>query len=87
MINLFKHSINDLERIMPLLAYYANDAELLGYPYPLLKADKLARINEYDRRRELTKFKVLLKKNNLESIEKDERSTDMHSRLDKRMYR
>jgi len=87
MINLFNHSINDLGKILSLLAYYANDAELLGYPYPLLKADKLARINEYERRRELTKLRVLLRKNNLEGIEKDERSTDMHSRLDSLFWR
>jgi len=59
----------------------------LGYPYPLLSIDKIARIR--DNEKDLTKHKVkaLAKKLGKDFIEDDEKSTIMHDLLDERAYR
>lgn len=69
------------------IAYYCRDPELLGYPYPLLSIDKIARIR--DNEKDLTKHKVkaLAKKLGKDFIEDDEKSTIMHDLLDERAYR
>ena len=67
--------------------FYSNDAELLGYPYPLLRADKIGRITSHEKEAERRNISVTAKRMGLENIDYDILSQDMHSRLDKRMYR
>jgi len=87
MMNVFPHSIERIDEIAEALCYYARDPELLGYPYPLLRVDKIARIGEYEKKQEESKLRILSKKHGYEFLETDKRATDMHSKMDKRMYR
>jgi hypothetical protein len=66
---------------------YSNDAELVGYPYPLLRADKIARISSYEKEADRRNLSITARKMGLDKIEYDILSQDMHARLDKRMYR
>ncbi len=84
------HSYMDEEWVKDVLgsiAYYCNDPELLGYPYPLLRVDKLARIGEHEKKSEVRKVKFIAKSKGLDFVEYDEKATNMHSELDSRMYR
>ena len=68
--------------LFPFVSYYSNDPEILGYPYPLIRVDKIARIQSDEKRR--LNFKI---KQKLGKLKDDVLSQDMHSLLDKRMYR
>ncbi len=67
--------------------FYSNDAELVGYPYPLLRADKVARISSHEKEAERRNVSVTARRMGLTDIEYDILSQDMHERLDRRMYR
>ncbi len=68
--------------ILPQIAYFASDPELLGYPYPLLKVDKIARISKAEKEHLREKAKELLG-----DIYNDTLSQNMHKNLDDRAYR
>ncbi|MFA5406453.1 MAG: DNA double-strand break repair nuclease NurA [Candidatus Nanoarchaeia archaeon] len=84
-INSFKHT--NLDEVMPVLAYYSNDPEIIGYPYPLLKVDRDARISGYEKKLEVNKLRILSKKEGMDFIEYDEKSTSMHALMDSQKYR
>ena len=69
------------EELFSYIPYYSNDPEILGYPYPLIRVDKIARIQSDEKRR--LNFKI---KERLGNLKDDVLSQDMHSLLDKRMY-
>jgi NurA-like 5'-3' nuclease len=87
MLNAFPHSKTSIEKIISALCFYSRDPELLGYPYPLLRVDKVARIGEHEKKQEESRLKIISKKTGYDFLETDKRATDMHSRLDKRAYR
>lgn len=70
--------------VLPVLKYFAGDSETRGYPYPLMKADKVARVTHFEKQGEKNKMERELK--NTELIN-DVHSQDFHTELDKRMYR
>jgi len=72
------------EKIFSILRFFSKDSEMPGYPYPLFKADKLARINSFEKKKELYNIENELKKNDLFF---DALSNSFHSELDNRMYR
>ncbi len=67
-----------------VVAHYSKDPELIGYPYPLLRVDKIARIRNDEKKTENRKLKNNKFGNLLRS---DEDAAIMHELLDKRMYR
>jgi len=73
----------DVEKILGILSSYSKDPMLLGYPYPLIKADFVARIPDYERRSERIKFEI----ERLESLNYEITSRDFHEELDRRAYR
>ncbi len=87
MLDLFPHSMNSIDLLMPSLCFYARDPELLGYPYPLLRADKIARVGEHEKKQEESRLRILSKMEGYSFLETDKRATDMHARMDKRAYR
>jgi hypothetical protein len=70
-----------------VVASYCKDPELIGYPYPLLRVDKLARISQHEKEMERRGVRVLARKMGVEGFEYDIRSQNFHEKLDKRMYR
>jgi len=74
----------NISRVFGLLAFFAGDSQVPGYHYPLVKADKVARINHFEKRDENNKWLRLLKKTDLFH---DVQSQNFHSELDKGMYR
>ncbi len=82
--NCFCH---DFKKTLSILSYYARDPEIIGYPYPLIKADKEARISSYELANEINKLRIISKKEGYDFINFDVRSTDMHSLMDKQKYR
>ena len=78
---------DNLIKTIGVISYYSKDPEILGYPYPLLKADKVARVKAFEKEMENTKVKMLAKSLGKNFIETDEKSTIMHSLLDRRAYR
>lgn len=87
LINVFSKDKQRVEQALEVLAGYAQDPELLGYPYPLLRVDKVARIGEYEHKQEKSRLRLLSKKKELRFLDLDERATDTHARLDERAYR
>ncbi len=70
------------EKVLGVIAYFSSDPELLGYPYPLLKVDKVARIGNFEKKALMEKAKALLGE-----LSQDLLSQDMHQKLDERAYR
>ncbi len=70
------------ESVLGIIAYFSSDPELLGYPYPLLKVDKVARISKFEKKALREKAKELLGE-----LSSDLLSQDMHQKLDERAYR
>jgi NurA domain len=66
------------------LCFYSKDAEMPGYPYPLYKADKLARINSFELKKDLFIVENELKKTDLYF---DSLSKSFHSKMDEKMYK
>ena len=66
------------------LTFYCNDKELLGYPYPLLKADKLGRVSDFETKSEFRRFKI---QNAGNELLEDLKSQSFHSELDRRRYK
>ncbi len=66
------------------LTFYSSDKELLGYPYPLLKADKLGRVSDYEKKSELRRFKLT---HGSKELINDLLSQSFHEELDKRRYK
>ncbi len=83
--NSFNHT--NIEESIAILNYYSKDPEIIGYPYPLLKVDRVARINSYERLIEGNKLKIICKKQGIDFIKFDQLSTNMHSLMDKQKYR
>ncbi|MBN1923241.1 MAG: DNA double-strand break repair nuclease NurA [Nanoarchaeota archaeon] len=89
-ISRFSHKVqmfakeNDFIKNFEVLAFFARDSETLGYPYPLVKADKIARITNFEKRKEMNIFERELKKTDLIN---DTYSQSFHAELDKRMYK
>lgn len=84
-VDSFKHV--KVKEALPLLSFYSTDPALIGYPYPLLKVDRDARISSHEKHLERNKFRIITKEQGLDFIEYDEKSTDMHSLIDKQKYR
>lgn len=82
-VQLFKKT-HDFNKILNILAYFASDSEMLGYPYPLVKVDKIARITSFEKKRETAVLERVLKQT---ALINDTYSQTMHPELDKRMYR
>jgi hypothetical protein len=78
---------DNLIRSLGIVSYYSKDPELLGYPYPLLKVDKIARVKDFEKEIDNAKLKLLARSLGKTFIEIDEKTTIMHSLLDKRAYR
>lgn len=76
-----------IKQIFGLIAYYSSDPELLGYPYPLLKVDKIARISNEERSSEVRKAKFMADRLDEDFIEYDEKSNIMHKFMDERAYK
>jgi hypothetical protein len=74
----------DYNEIFKTLAFFAKDSEISGYPYPLFKADKIARINSFERKKELFIIERELQKSDLYF---DSLSNSFHSNLDEKMYK
>lgn len=75
----------DINEVMPLIGFYSSDPTVLGYPYPLVRADKIARISEFEKRMEKRKIKDLMRK--FDFLSYDIRNKDFHSKLDKNFYK
>ncbi|MCD6547189.1 MAG: hypothetical protein J7K22_01395 [Nanoarchaeota archaeon] len=83
----FCYKITALSKeLFGVLAYFSRDPEIVGYPYPLIKVDKIARVKEDEKKMENNKIKLMAKKEGL-ILDYDENAAIMHSLLDKRMYR
>lgn len=78
---------DNLIKNLSIISYYSSDPELLGYPYPLLKVDKIARVKDFEKEMENAKLKALARSLGKNFVEIDEKTTIMHSLLDKRAYR
>ncbi len=77
-------NLNNIEYLLGVVAYYSKDPEIIGYPYPLLRVDKIARIRNDEKKTENRK----LKNNKFgKFLVSDEDAAIMHELLDKRMYR
>ncbi|MDD5053959.1 MAG: DNA double-strand break repair nuclease NurA [Candidatus Nanoarchaeia archaeon] len=75
---------SDFKSVFKFLSFFSKDSEILGYPYPLFVADKVARVNSFEKKRELFNIENELKKNGLFF---DALSGSFHSHLDSKMYR
>jgi hypothetical protein len=78
---------NLLAETLPKICHYTTDPEFIGYPYPLLKADKIARVRDFEKNNDNRKAKMLAKSLGKQFMEFDERATLVHDMLDKRAYR
>lgn len=67
---------------LQLLAYYSSDPVILGYPYPLYRVDKTARLRDIEEDNEKLKLEEL--KKNYPSLKFDTLATSMHEELDSR---
>jgi len=76
----------NIKQALGLIADYSRDPEIIGYPYPLLKVDKIARLRDDEKKFENQRFKMFAKKIGLK-VEYDEMSTLMHKYMDERAYR
>lgn len=76
-----------LVETLPKICHYTTDPEFIGYPYPLLKADKIARVRDFEKNNDNRKAKMLAKSLGKQFMEFDERATLVHDMLDKRAYR
>ncbi|MDD5182287.1 MAG: DNA double-strand break repair nuclease NurA [Candidatus Nanoarchaeia archaeon] len=79
--------VNLLPNALSHICYYSTDPEFIGYPYPLLKADKIARVRDFEKNNDNRKAKMLAKSLGNQFMEFDERATLVHDMLDKRAYR
>jgi len=78
---------DNLPEILSKICHYSTDPEFIGYPYPLLKADKIARVRDFEKNNDNRKAKMLAKSLGKQFMEFDERATLVHDMLDKRAYR
>ncbi len=79
--------IGNLKEILEVLSFYSQDLTIPGYPYPLIRADYVARISKNEVRQEKNKFRILLKKQGLKDFVQDLLSQDFHRKLDERRYK
>ncbi len=77
----------DLKNISEILCFYSRDKSILGYPYPLLKADLTARISRREAKSEKNRTILFLKKMGLKEVEQDLLSQDLHKKLDEIAYK
>ena len=74
----------DYAEVFRVLSFFGKDSEILGYPYPLYVADKLARINSFDKKRDFLRIAKELEGSDLGF---DALSNSFHSVMDERMYK
>jgi hypothetical protein len=67
-----------------VLSFFGKDSEMIGYPYPLYIADKLARVSSFEKKRDFLRIEQELKGSDLEL---DALSKSFHSLMDERMYK
>jgi hypothetical protein len=67
-----------------VLSFFGKDSEMLGYPYPLYIADKLARVSSFEKKRDFLRIERELKGSDLEL---DALAKSFHSVIDERMYK
>jgi len=84
-VDYFKHT--GISEVLSVLSYYSTDPVLIGYPYPLLKVDRDARISSHEKNLERNKLRIVCKREGLDFIEYDEKSTSMHGVMDSQKYR
>ncbi len=83
--NVFRINVSsDIEKCLPILAFYSKDPLIAGYPYPLIKADKISRISENESMLERNLIRLGAKK---EGFYEDIKTQLFHSKLDKRNFR
>lgn len=70
------------ESSFQLLAYYSSDPVILGYPYPLYRVDKTARLRDIEEDREKLRLEEI--KEDYPSLKFDTLATSMHEELDSR---
>jgi plasmid stability protein len=75
-----------VKEVLSHIAYYSRDPEIIGYPYPLLKIDKIVRLRNDEKISENRNLKLSASKHGI-SLEHDETATLMHKLMDERMYR
>ena len=73
--------------IVSKIAYYSSDPEIIGYPYPLFKADKVARIKEFEKNSHKNHIKIISRELKKDFVDFDEKSAIFHDVLDKRAYK
>ncbi|MDD5418010.1 MAG: DNA double-strand break repair nuclease NurA [Candidatus Nanoarchaeia archaeon] len=74
----------DIENTLGILSYYSSDTAIPGYPYPLIRADWLARITDNEKHLEKTEIG---KNKDYRKLSMDERSMDFHERLDEHAHK
>jgi hypothetical protein len=81
-IDFLSFSENGFVDVVSQLQSYANDPVFVGYPYPLIEADKHARISNDMISNMRTHLLFVLQHHNLENITAYELSANAHSILD-----
>ncbi len=85
----YKVSISNPEKMewfLSAVSCYSKDPEIIGYPYPLLRIDKVARLREDEKKTTNQRIKMSARQIGM-NLEDDEAATVMHSLLDERAYR
>ena len=86
--NVFRMNLfGDIEKTLGILSYYSKDPLLVGYPYPLIRVDRLARISNHEKLQEKRRVGITAKNMGLKSIESDISTQNFHKKLDKRNFR
>lgn len=74
----------EIEDILSVLAYYSSDPAITGYPYPLIRADWLARVTDNEKSLEKAEISRCKEYN---KILHDELSMNFHDRLDEHSHK
>lgn len=73
----------DIKKMLGIISNYSRDSLIPGYPYPLIRADNIARIPDHEKRRE----ERLLKAQSFKFLNYDSNSENFHDVIDKAMYK
>jgi hypothetical protein len=83
-LDIARSSSLDVKTIVAHLVTHSQDAQFHGYPYPLIKADSLARVTKQEQ--SLYQTQLLAYVGNLPQIQQDLHSVDAHGILDKLQF-
>jgi hypothetical protein len=73
---------DDISSVVTILSLFSDDPRFFGYPYGLIKADRMARISNQERDRERVKVKMLFR-DDWKKIERFVHTKDAHDILDR----